>query len=111
MTVEPDPSSKQAKLEKNIALVKLFFQMIAYLATLIFLGELFALMALYGFDVTKSPYFTAHAGTNAGIIAIPLFAVVLLCALVVGIIQLRDNSLKEEDQLKEFKLVNTEAKK
>ncbi|MBD3191871.1 MAG: hypothetical protein GF308_14585 [Candidatus Heimdallarchaeota archaeon] len=90
---------------KNLELVKLFFQVIALLCAEIFLGMLITLMALYGVDISSNEAFTTNVGTTAGILGIPLFGITVLCALIIGAINLRKEALKQEDQLKEFQLV------
>lgn len=102
---EPSQQTISPVRNKNLELVKLFFQVIALLCAEIFLGILITLMALYGIDISSNSAFTTNVGVTAGIIGIPLFAITVLCALVIGVIDLRDEALNEEDQLKEFQLV------
>lgn len=96
---------KQLVREKNIRLVKLFFQVLAYLASIVFIGLIITMAVVYGIDATSNEIFGAVGGKTIGIIGIPLFSVVLLASFVVGIINLRDSTLETEEELKEFKLV------
>jgi hypothetical protein len=97
--------AKKAKLEKNIQLVKLLFMVFALLATLAFIGLLISMAVMYGLDVSADSGFESQGANLSGRIGIPMFGVIVVCAIVVGIIELRDTAIKEEEEHKQFKLV------
>ncbi|MFW9923800.1 MAG: hypothetical protein ACFFDW_10995 [Candidatus Thorarchaeota archaeon] len=106
-TIDPE---KHIKQEKNIQLVRLFFLTLTFLAAMVFIGLVIAMIVIYGIDATANETFLETGGKVLGIAGIPLFSVVLVCSIVVGIINLRNSALQDEDEAKKFKLVAKEER-
>ena len=90
--------------KKNIKLLKLFFQVLGLFAGLISLGVIVYIIIVYGFDPFEALSSGTLPGYTIGVFGIPVFGVAVISAIIAGIIDLRERSLKEEDELKEFKL-------
>lgn len=101
-TITPD--MKKEKKEKNIKLIQLFFQVLAYFAAMMFVGIIITLIAYYGISAITNPLFNAEQKTIIGVISIPLFSVILLSGIIVAIIDLRKSVIAEEGEVQEFKL-------
>ena len=101
---------KKMTINKNIQLVKLFFQILALLALLTFIGLVISIIIIYGLDATENPLFSEDrgGGYTAGIVGIPLFSIVVISSIIIAILNLRDDSIKGEEETSEFKIVKKE---
>ncbi|MEA2069778.1 MAG: hypothetical protein U9O98_00655 [Asgard group archaeon] len=96
---------REIKFEKILQTTKKIFQILAYIVGCGSIVLFSVIWGLYGFDATSNDNF---AGKTLGIIGIPLFSIALLSALIIGIIDFREHSLKEEEERKEFKITSEE---
>jgi len=100
---------RKVRLDKALRIVKITFQSIALVASLAFVGIIIAMIVIYGLDATANELFLASDGTTLGLIGIPFFSVVLLSAIVIAILNLRDDLLVDEKQASEFKMIEQVA--
>lgn len=99
---------RKVRLDKALSIVKITFQSITLVASLSFVGMIIAMIVIYGLDATANELFLAGGGTTLGIIGIPFFSVVVLSAIIIAILNLRDDLLVDEEHASEFKMIQQE---
>ena len=96
---------RRARTEKALKITRKTFQVITYVTSAAFIGLIIAMIVMYGIDATANEVFTNGGGYTFGIVGIPLFSVILFSGIVIAILNLRDDLLKDEEETSEFKMI------
>ena len=96
---------RRARTDKALKITKRTFQIITYATSAAFIGLIITMIAMYGLDVTANEVFDNGEALTFGIVGIPLFSVILLSGIVIAILNLRDDLLKDEEETSEFKMI------